>query len=213
MENAKRHARFWVTVWFLMGATMIFGVFMMLTISGDYLSAEQYTVRDIITHYVNSDPEVTIQQEVTKIPIQKNLDIPGLFDLSSPDTLILMDNSGSMKESVTSFYKENLEFFQQGHDVWFFNTQIEQNADINNITFGGDTNVLMAINTAYLSGYKNILIFSDMEQTIKEARLDVGDDSNLQVYILSPTEITDFSAIEQMQNCTGIKSIKLMQID
>ena len=213
MEKDKKHERFWVTVWFLMGATMIFGVFMMLTISGDYFSAEQYTVRETITNYVDSDPEVVVQKEVTQIPIQKNLDIPGLFDLSSPDTVILIDNSGSMKESVTAFYKENLEFFQQGHDVWFFNTNIEQNADIDSITFGGDTNVLMAINTACLSRYKNILIFSDMEQTIKGAKLDVGDDNNLQVYILSPTEITDFSAIEQMQNCAGIKSIKLMQID
>ncbi len=213
MEKVKKSARFLDIVWFLMGATMIFGVFMMLTISGDYFSKEQYTTRETVTHYVDSEPEVIVQQEIRQIPVQKNLDIPGLFDLSSPDTLILMDNSGSMKESVTSFYKENFEFFQQGHDVWFFNTEIEQNADINSITFGGDTNVLMAINTACLSGYKNILIFSDMEQTIKGARLDVGDDSNLQVYILSPTEITDFSAIEQMQNCTGIKSIKLMQID
>lgn len=209
MKNAEK---FWNIIWFIMSIIMVFCASTLLAFSGNYLSKETYTVHDIITHYEEGEPTVTVETQVTEIPLQKNLDIPGLFDLSSPDTLILFDISGSMRESVTSFYTENLEFFQSGHDIWYFNTDIQKGADINTITFGGDTNVIMAINTASLAGYKNILVFSDMEQTVKKARLDVSDDSNLSVYILSPSEITDHSVIEQLKDCTGIESLKLLEI-
>lgn len=209
MKNA---GKFWIIIWFFMGIIMVFCGSTLLAFSGNYLSKETYTVHNVITHYEEGDPTVTVETQVVEIPLQKDLDIPGLFDLSSPDTLILFDISGSMQESVTSFYTENSEFFQSGHNIWYFNTDIQKNVDINTITFGGDTNVIMAINTASLAGYKNILVFSDMEQTIKKARLDVSSESNLNIYILSPSEITDHSVIEQLKDCTGVESIKLLEI-
>lgn len=209
----KNIGKVWIAIWFAMCLLMVWSSATLLAFSGNFLSPETYTEHKRITRYVDAEPSTTVQTEVIEIPLQKDLNIPGLFDLSNPDTLILFDISGSMQESVTTFYLENWEFFQAGHNTWGFNTDIQDIDDINTITFGGDTNVLKAINMASLAGYKNILVCSDMEQTVSNMKLDVASDSNINIYIMSPSEITDFSVINQLKDCTGIKSIKILEID
>ena len=124
--------------------------------------------------------------EIEKVAIQRNFAIPNVFEFSTMDTLILLDKSGSMEKSVTDFYWENFALFQQGYDIGFFNTDVQMGTDINAVEFRGNTDVINAINFASSNGYKNILLFSDMEQTIKGTKLNVGDGEELQIYIISP---------------------------
>lgn len=200
-------------IWFCMIVIMLFCTATILVYTGNYFSKEKYTIRDVVTRYEKGETIVTDVTKVERVEIQRNLTIPDVFEFSTADTLILLDKSGSMEKSVTDFYWENFALFQQGYDLAFFNTDVQIGTDINAVKFEGNTDVINAINIASSNGYKNIMLFSDMEQTIKETKLNVGDDKELQIYIISPQKITDYSAIDQLKDCSGVKSIKMIQRD
>lgn len=200
-------------IWFWMVVIMLFCTATILVYTGNYFSKEKYTIRDVVTHYEKGETIVTDVTKVERVEVQRNLTIPDVFEFSTADTLILLDKSGSMEKSVTDFYWENFALFQQGYDMAFFNTDVQMGTDINSVKFEGNTDVINAINIASSNGYKNIMLFSDMEQTIKETKLNVGDDKKLQIYIISPKKITDYSAIDQLKDCSGVKSIKVIQRD
>lgn len=200
-------------VLFWMVIIMLFGNATILVYTGNYFSKEKYTVRDVVTRYEKGETIVTDVTKVERVEIQRNLTIPDVFEFETTDTLILLDKSGSMEKSVNEFYWENFALFQQGYDMAFFNTDVQMCTDINAVEFGGNTDVINAINIASSNGYKNIMLFSDMEQTITETKLNVGEDKELQIYIISPKRITDYSAINQLKDCSGVKSIKMIQRD
>lgn len=134
---------------------------------------------------------------------------PEIPDLNiSGNTLALLDKSGSMKDYITEMYFQNFGYFSS-NDTWCFDTKVLEDFDITTIKFEGNTDVIGAINKAIEHGYDNIVIFSDMEQTV--GKYEFGNfGKKVNVYIFSPHVLTDEASatIEFLKNSEEISSIK-----
>lgn len=152
----------------------------------------------------NPNPEVIQVTEYTEVCSQPQ--IPAL-NLDGK-TVVMFDISGSMKNYITEMYMQNLDYFKQ-NTVWCFNEEVKTDFDFNNLEFSGDTDIIKAISYASNHGYKNIILFSDMEDTI--GNFDLGYMPNsVNIYIFAPHELEDDaeSTIEFLKSSDDISSIK-----
>lgn len=120
------------------------------------------------------------------------------------DTLILLDKSGSMKKYITEIYLKNFEYFS-GFDCWSFDTKVQTSFDLDKVKFSGNTDVLGAIEYAASCGYKNIVLFSDMEQTEKFTG-EIKNPVNLIVF--SPHALTEKACVDFLIENDNVLSFK-----
>lgn len=143
-------------------------------------------------------PGETIEKYIYEQPrTQPNLD---------KNTVILLDKSGSMKEYISEIYLRNFEYFSE-FDCWSFDKEVYTEFQLEKITFEGDTDVIKAIRYAAASGYKNIVVFSDMEQSIKKS-YNSEFEWEVNIIIYSPHEFTEKACIDYFMKQDSIKSIK-----
>lgn len=111
------------------------------------------------------------RQETPIVPVKK-----------SGKEVILLDKSGSMKDFVTELYTSNVSFFTN-NDVWSFDTQVFKDITVDDIEFGGDTNLTQAVNAAVEEGYDTIWLCSDLEHNTGSLEfVDKVKDVNIIVY-------------------------------
>lgn len=158
--------------------------------------------------------EDTVKEEVKEveevIEIQKEIELP-VFELPEEKTILLLDKSGSMESLSTQMYLHNAEYFARNNDIWFFNTEVENATDINAIEFGGDTDIIGAVQKAIDRGYKNILLCSDMEQTVPIT--DIYGAYGVKIFIIAPKTIEEQSALQVLINTTGVTTIESVTIE
>lgn len=152
---------------------------------------------------------------ITQINTKFIYNQPKILDLeiNDPETIVLLDKSGSMKDFVTDVYLQNAEYFSN-NATWCFDTKVYEVSSINSLEYAHDTDVFTAINTAITYGYTNILIFSDMEHTSGEFVItDIA--KNIKIYIFSPNSLSEESmkTINFLKDCDGILSIKQFLIN
>jgi len=113
------------------------------------------------------------RQETPIVPVKK-----------TGKEIILLDKSGSMKDFVTELYTSNVNFFSN-NDVWAFDTQVFRDATVDEIEFGGDTNLTQAVNAAAEEGYDTIWLCSDMEHNTGFLEF-VDEVKNINIIVYSP---------------------------
>lgn len=130
-----------------------------------YETVDQIVIKDIY------------RQETPIVPVKK-----------TGKEVILLDKSGSMKDFVTELYMSNISFFTN-NDVWAFDTEISKDIKVEEIEFGGNTNLIKALNIAAEQGYDTIWVCSDLEQNVDENELsDATKGINVIVYAPKPLE-------------------------
>lgn len=135
---------------------------------------EPETVYETVNKIVEKD---VYRQETPIIPAQR-----------TGKEIILLDKSGSMKEFVTELYTSNVNFFTN-NDVWAFDTDVSKNVNVYDIEFGGNTNLIQAVNMAAENGYDTIWLCSDLEHNTGSFELvDAVRDINIIIYAPKPID-------------------------
>lgn len=151
--------------------------------------------------YITPDPVYETVEEVVEKDIYKQ-ETPIMPVKPIGKELVLLDKSGSMEEFITDIYTSNVEFFTQ-HDIWAFDTDVYQDVSINDITFGGDTDIFKAINMAAEQGYNTIWLCSDLENTTGEMTL-LETAKEMTIIVYSPKTLNkekSMQTLEALKEC------------
>lgn len=152
----------------------------------EYVENDVITYETVVTNsYINDEPV---------LPITKG-----------ENQIILIDKSGSMESFVSELYSENIEFFTES-DIWTFDTEIQKNVDMENITFEGDTNICMAVEEALSLGYDTIWICSDMEQTVGDININFELNPEINIIIYSPRALDETSTQSILTELDGFNT-------
>lgn len=93
-----------------------------------------------------------------------------------------------MKEFVTELYTSNVSFFTK-NDAWAFDTEVSKDVTVDEIQFGGNTNLTHAVNMAVQQGYDTIWLCSDLEHNTGDFEFTDGVKGiNIIVYAPKPLD-------------------------